>query len=164
VDSFFVIISFTITFQSQLIIRATLGLYRKVKVVGIMKDETVKSSINTALMYLAGNIQASALCFLAFVVAYKLHIYVGFPIPSLEGLSFVLVVFTFIFKRIIDKDLEESGTSIKDALPKLATRTLYGVLALVLVLNTDIIVNSVVEFNHWFLNDSLYEDFKRIYN
>lgn len=44
-----------------------------------MKDETVKSSINTALMYLAGNIQASALCFLAFVVAYKLHIYAGFP-------------------------------------------------------------------------------------
>lgn len=163
-DSFFVIISFTTTFQSQLIIQATLGLYRKVKVVGIMKEETVKSSINTALMYLAGNIQASALCFLAFVVAYKLHIYVGFPIPSLEGLSFVLVVFTFIFKRIIDKDLEESGTSIKDALPKLATRTLYGVLALVLVLNTDIIVNSVVKFNHWFLNDSFYEDFKRIYN
>ena len=129
-----------------------------------MKDETVKSSINTALMYLAGSIHAAALCFLAFVVAYKLHIYVGFPIPSLEGLSFVLVVFTFIFKRIIDKDLEESGTSIKDALPKLATRTLYGVLSLVLVLNTDIIVNSLVEFNHWFLNDSLYEDFKRIYN
>lgn len=115
-----------------------------------MKNETVKSSINTALMYLAGNIQASALCFLAFVLAYKLHIYVGFPIPSLDGLSFVLVVFTFIFKRIITKDLEESGTSIKDAFPKLATRTLYGVLALVLVLNTDIIVNSMVEFNHWF--------------
>ena len=116
-----------------------------------MKDETVKSSINTALLYLAGNIQASALCFLAFVLAYKLHIYVGFPIPSLYGLSFVLLVFTFIFKRIINKDLEESGTSIKDALPKLLTRTLYGVLALVLVLNTDIIVNSMVEFNHWFL-------------
>lgn len=129
-----------------------------------MKDEKVKSSINTVLMYLAGNIQASALCFLAFVVAYKLHIYVGFPIPSLEGLSFVLVVFTFIFKRIIDKDLEESGTSIKDAFHKLATRTWYGVLALVLVLNTDIIVNSMVEFNHWFLSDSLYEDFKRIFN
>lgn len=118
-----------------------------------MKYETVKSSINTVLMYLAGNIQASALCFLAFVVAYKLHIYVGFPIPSLDGLSFVLVLFTFIFKRIIEKDLEESGTSIKDALPKLATRTLIGVLALVLVLNTDTIVNYMVEFNHWFLNE-----------
>lgn len=129
-----------------------------------MKDETVKSYVNTALMYLAGSIHASALCFLAFVVAYKLHTYVGFPIPSLDGLSFVLVVFTFIFKRIIEKDLEESGTSIKDALPKLATRILIGVLALVLVLNMDIIVNSMVEFNHWFLNDSLYEDFKRIYN
>lgn len=85
-------------------------------------------------------------------------------LPSLDGLSFVLVVFTFISKEIIEKNLEESGTSIKDALPKLATRTLCGVLALFLVLNMDIIVNSVVEFNHWFLNDSLYEDFKRIYN
>ena len=93
---------------------------------GIMKDKTVKSSINTALMYLAGSIHAAALCFLAFVVAYKLHIYVGFPIPSLDGLSFVLVVFTFIFKRIIEKDLEESGTSIKDALPKLAIKNCMG--------------------------------------
>lgn len=118
-----------------------------------MKDETVESSINTALMYLAGNIKASAFCFLAFVVAYKLHIYVGFPLPSLDGLSFILVVFTFIFKRIIEKDLEESGTSIKDALPKLAIRTLYGVLALVLVLNTDTIVNTIIEFNNWFLNE-----------
>lgn len=75
-----------------------------------------------------------------------------------------MVVFTFIFKEIIEKDLEESGASIKDALPKLATRTLCGVLALVLVLNTDIIVNSVVEFNHWLLNDSLYKDFQRISN
>lgn len=150
---FFVIISFTITFQRQLIIRATLGLYRKVKVVGIMKDETVKSSINTALMYLAGNIQASALCFLAFVVAYKLHIYVGFPIPSLEGLSFVLVICTYLFKKRIEKELKESGTSIQDALPKLATRTLCGVIALVLVLNTDTVVNYMVEFNHWFLNE-----------
>lgn len=118
-----------------------------------MKDETIKSSINTALMYLAGNIQALALCFLAFVVAYKLHIYIGFPIPSLDGLSFVLVVFTFIFKSIIEKDLKESGTSIKDALPKLTTITLCRVIALVLVLNTDIIVNYMVDFNHWFLNE-----------
>ena len=118
-----------------------------------MKDETVKSSINTALMYLAGSIHAAALCFLAFVIAYKLHIYVGFPIPSLDGLSFVLVICTLIFKRVIEKDLGESGTSIKDALPNLVTRILYGVLALVLVLNTDTIVNYMVEFNHWFLNE-----------
>jgi len=43
-----------------------------------MKDETVKSSINTVLMYLAGNIHASALCFMAFILAYKLHIYLDF--------------------------------------------------------------------------------------
>ena len=117
-----------------------------------MKDETVKSSINTVLMYLAGNIHASALCFMAFILAYKLHIYFGFPIPSLDGLSFVLVVSTLFFKKRIEKELEESGTSIKDALPKLATRTLFGVLALVLVLNADTIVNFMIEFNHWFLN------------
>lgn len=72
-----------------------------------MKDKTVKSSINTALMYLAGNIQASALCFLAFVVAYKLHTYVGFPIPSLDGLSFILVVCTFLFKKKVEGELRE---------------------------------------------------------
>ena len=139
--------------QSQLIIQATLGVYRKVKVVGILRDETIKSSINTALMYLAGNLYVSALCFLAFVIAYKLHIYVGFPLPSLDGLSFILVVCTFLFKKKVEGELRESGTSIQDALPKLATRTLCGVIALVLVLNMDTIVNAMISFNHWFLNE-----------
>lgn len=116
-----------------------------------MKDETVKSYVNTALMYLAGSIHASALCFMAFVLAYKLHIYFGFPIPSLDGLSLALVICTFLFKKKIERELAESGTAIKDALPKLATRTLLGVLALVLVLNADTIVNFMIEFNHWFL-------------
>ena len=116
-----------------------------------MKDETVKSSINTVLMYLAGSIHASAFCFSAFVLAYKLHIYFGTPIPGLDGLSVALVIFTFVFNKRIDRELEESGTSIQDALPKLATRTLFGVLALVLVLNADTIVNFMIEFNHWFL-------------
>jgi hypothetical protein len=93
---------------------------------GIMKDETVRESLNTALMYLAGNIHASALCFMAFIFAYKLHIYFGFPIPSLDGLSVALVVSTLFFKKRIEKELAESGTSIKDALPKLVTRTLLG--------------------------------------
>lgn len=115
-----------------------------------MKDETVKESLNTALMYLAGSIHASALCFMAFVLAYKLHIYFGFPIPSLDGLSVALLVSTVFFKKIIEKELTESGISIKDALPKLAKRTLVGVLALVLVLNTDTIVNSLINFEHWF--------------
>lgn len=118
-----------------------------------MKDETVKSSINTVLMYLAGNIHASALCFMAFILAYKLHIYFGFPIPSLDGLSVALVVSTLFFKKRIEKELAESGTSIKDALPKLAIRTLFGVLALVLVLNTDTVINFMVDFNHWFMNE-----------
>lgn len=116
-----------------------------------MKDETVNSYINTALMYLAGSIHASALCFTAFMLAYKLHIYFGFPQPSLDGLSFVLVICTFLFKKKIERELEQSGTSIKDVLHKIATRTLYGVLALALVLNMDTIINSIYELNHWFL-------------
>ena len=116
-----------------------------------MKDETIKSSVTKALMYLAGSIHASALCLTAFMLAYKLHIYFGFPQPSLDALSFVLVICTFLFKKKIERELEQSGTSIQDALPKIATRTLYGLLALVLVLNADTIVNSMIEFNHWFL-------------
>ena len=115
-----------------------------------MRDETVKESLNTALLYLAGSIHASALCFMAFVLAYKLHVYFGFPIPSLDGLSVALLVSTVFFKKIIEKELTESGISVKDALPKLAKRTLFGVLALVLVLNTDTIVNSLINFEHWF--------------
>ena len=116
-----------------------------------MKEETVKSSITTSLMYLAGIIHAAALCFTAFMFAYKLHIYFDFPQPSLDALSFVLVICTFLFKKKIERELAVSDTSIKDALPKIATRTLYGVLALVLVLNADTIVNTMIEFNHWFL-------------
>mgnify|MGYP000688456284 CR=1 FL=1 len=121
-----------------------------------MKEETIKEikeSTNTVLMYLAGNLNASALCFLAFIIAYKLHIYVGFPIPSLDGLSFVLVVCTIYFKIRIEKELKESGIPIKDALPKIASRAIYGVLALSLVLNADVIINSMIEFNHWLLNE-----------
>ena len=90
---------------------------------------------------------------MAFVLAYKLHVYFGFPHPSLDGLSFVLVVSTFLLKKKIERELEKSGTSIKDALPKLATRTLFGVLALVLVLNTNTVINFMVDFSHWFLNE-----------
>lgn len=113
-----------------------------------MKNLEVREDISTVLMYLAGNIHASALCFTAFMLAYKLHIYFGFPQPSLDALSFVLVICTFLFKKKIERELAVSGTSIKDALPKIATRTLYGVLALALVLNADTIVNSMTEFNH----------------
>lgn len=118
-----------------------------------MKDETVKSSVNTVLMYLAGSIHSAALCLTAFMLYYKLHVYLGLPQPSLDGLSVALVIFTFVFKKRIDRELEESGASIKDALPKIATRTLYGVLALALVLNADTIINSMIEFSNWFENE-----------
>ena len=126
-----------------------------------MKDETVKSYVNTALMYLAGSIHAAALCLTAFMLYYKLHIYLGLPIPGLDGLSVALVVCTFFFKKIVEKSLEESGTPIKDALPKLAIKTLYGVLALILVLNMDTIVEFMRTFSNS-LNDDLLENFKRI--
>lgn len=114
-------------------------------------DKKLTKFVNTALIYLAGTLHASGLCLMAFVLAYKLHIYFGFPIPSLDGLSIALVVSTFIFKKIIEKELKKSGTSIKDALPKLATEILSGVLAFVLVLNMDLIINFMVDSSNWFL-------------
>lgn len=115
-----------------------------------MKNKTVKKPLNTALMYLSGSIHASALCCMAFVLAYKLHIYFDFPLPSLEGLSVALVVCTFIFKKVLEMELKKSGTSIKDALPKQVTEILGGVLAFVLVLNMDLIINFMVDFINWF--------------
>ena len=106
--------------------------------------------VSTALIYLSGTLHALGLCLMAFTLAYKLHIYFGFPIPSLEGLSIALVVSTFIFKKLIEMELKKSGTSIKDALPKQATEILSGVLAFVLVLNMDLIINFMVDFINWF--------------
>ena len=117
-----------------------------------MSRESTKF-VNTALIYLAGTLHALGLCLMAFALAYKLHIYFGFPIPSLGGLSTVLVVLTFIFKKIIEMELKKSGTSIKDALPKQATEIIGGVLAFVLVLNMDLIINFMVDFSNWFLHE-----------
>lgn len=47
-------------------------------------------------------------------------------------------------------ELKKSGTSIKDALPKQAIEILSGVLAFVLVLNMDLIINFMVDFINWF--------------
>lgn len=115
-----------------------------------MNRESTKF-VSTALIYLAGTLHALGLCLMVFALAYKLHIYFGFPIPSLVGLSIALVVSTFIFKKIIEMELKKSGTSIKDTLPKLATEILSGVLAFVLVLNMDLIINFVVDFSNLFL-------------
>ena len=109
--------------------------------------------VNTALIYLAGTLHALGLCLMAFALAYKLHIYFDFPIPSLDGLSIALVALTFIFKKIIEMDLKKSGTSIKDALPKQATEILSGVLVFVLILNMDLIINFMVDLINWFVHE-----------
>lgn len=56
-----------------------------------MNKESTKFA-NTALIYLSALLQACSVGWFIFLIAYKLHIYVGFPRPGLDGLSFVLLI------------------------------------------------------------------------
>ena len=84
-------------------------------------------------------------------MAYKVHIYFGFPIPGLDGLSAILVICVFVFKFKIEEDLKEKGISIKDALPHIFSKALSGAIALALVFNIDTIANFITKSIQWFL-------------
>lgn len=56
-----------------------------------MNKESTKLA-NTALIYLSALLQACSVGWFIFLIAYKLHIYVGFPRPGLDGLSFAMVI------------------------------------------------------------------------
>lgn len=116
-----------------------------------MRKNQFKKIQKQALIYIAATIISSALGFLIFLMAYKLHIYFGFPIPGLDGLSAILVICVFVFKFKIEEDLKEKGISIKDAFPHIFSKALSGAIALALVFNIDTIANFITKSIQWFL-------------
>lgn len=114
-----------------------------------MEENRFKELRNKSLLYLAGMINSSALGLLAFIIVYKVHINFGTPPPSVNGLTFIVLVGMLIFKHRIEEDLEEKGISIQDALPKIVSRTVCGIIALVLVFNIDVVFNSMTSFSDW---------------
>ena len=112
--------------------------------------ELFKDLVSQVLIYLVGFLCSSALGLLVFVLLYKLHVYWGFPEPSINGLTFVVFVGMLIFKHVVERNLEELGLEIKDVLPKLLLKLLWSVSALALVVNIDVVINFIMEVNKGF--------------
>lgn len=112
--------------------------------------ELFKDLVSQVLIYLVGFLCSSALGLLVFVLLYKLHVYWGFPEPSVNGLTFVVFVGMLIFKHVVERNLEELGLEIKDVLPKLLPKLLWSVSALALVVNIDVVINFIMEVNKGF--------------
>lgn len=78
-----------------------------------MNKESTKLA-NTALIYLSALLQACSVGWFIFLIAYKLHIYAGFPRPGLDGLSFVMMILLLGFIHKTKNSIKESNLSIQE--------------------------------------------------
>ena len=115
-----------------------------------MNKESTKLA-NTALIYLSALLQACSVGWLIFLIAYKLHIYLGFPRPGLDGLSFVMLILLVGFIYRIKNDIKESNLSIQEQFSNSMTKLFLGVLTLTLVLNFDWLVVNIQSLINGFL-------------
>ena len=120
-----------------------------------MNKESTKFA-NTALIYLSALLQACSVGWFIFLIAYKLHIYVGFLRPGLDGLSFVLLVLLVGFIYKIKNDIKESDLSVQEQFSNSMIKLFLGVLALTLVLNFDWLVVNIRSL----INELLFISFK----
>ena len=107
-----------------------------------MNKESTKFA-NTALIYLSALLQACSVGWFIFLIAYKLHIYVGFPRPGLDGLSFVMIILLMGFIYKIKNDIKESDLSIQEQFSNSMIKLFLGVLAFTLVINFDWLVVNI---------------------
>lgn len=115
-----------------------------------MNKESTKFA-NTALIYLSALLQACSVGWFIFLIAYKLHIYVGFPRLSLDGLSFVMIILLMGFIYKIKNDIKESDLSVQEQFSNLMVKLSLGVLTLTLILNFDWLVVNIRSLINEFL-------------
>ena len=120
-----------------------------------MNKESTKFA-NTALIYLSALLQACSVGWFIFLIAYKLHIYVGFPRPGLDGLSFVMIILPMGFIYKIKDDIKDSNLSVQEQFSNSMIKLFLGVLTLTLVLNFDWLVVNIRSL----INELLFISFK----
>ena len=115
-----------------------------------MNKESTKLA-NTALIYLSALLQACSVGWFIFLIAYKLHIYAGFPRPGLDGLSFVMMILLLGFIHKTKNSIKESNLSIQEQFSSSMIKLFLGVLTLTLVLNFDWLVATIRSFINAFI-------------
>lgn len=120
-----------------------------------MNKESTKLA-NTALIYLSALLQACSVGWFIFLIAYKLHIYAGFPRPGLDGLSFVMMILLLSFIHKTKNNIKESNLSVREQFSNSIIKLFLGVLTLTLVLNFDWLVVNIRSL----INELLFISFK----
>lgn len=100
-----------------------------------MQREDLKEFLEQSLINLAVFVNSCSIGFLFFMLTYKLHVYFGFPEPSVNGLVLLVCLNSVFFK--LKLELAESELSTKEVLSQTVSRTLFMVCILVVIFNID---------------------------
>lgn len=103
-----------------------------------MDKKETQSYLKLTIIYLIAVVNASAIGWGLFLIAYKLHLYFNLPRPSVDGLLLILIGLTFCFSIRLKLEFQVSELSLKKQVTTLLSRTFFSVLAFTFALNLDV--------------------------
>ena len=78
-----------------------------------MDKKETQSYLKLTIIYLIAVVNASAIGWGLFLIAYKLHLYFNLPRPSVDGLLLILIGLTFCFSIRLKLEFQVSELSFK---------------------------------------------------
>mgnify|MGYP000918571181 CR=1 FL=1 len=117
-----------------------------------MDKKETQSYLKLTIIYLIAVVNASAIGWGLFLIAYKLHLYFNLPRPSVDGLLLILIGLTFCFSIRLKLEFQVSELSFKKQVAALLSRMFFSVLAFTLALNFDVVLKTTTFVQKLFYN------------
>lgn len=117
-----------------------------------MDKKETQSYLKLTIIYLIAVVNASAIGWGLFLIAYKLHLYFILPRPSVDGLLLILIGLTFCFSIRLKLEFQVSELSFKKQVAALLSRMFFSVLAFTLALNFDVVLKTTTFVQKLFYN------------
>ena len=117
-----------------------------------MDKKETQSYLKLTIIYLIAVVNASAIGWGLFLIAYKLHLYFNLPRPSVDGLLLILIGLTFCFSIRLKLEFQVSELSFKKQVAALLSRMFFSVLAFTLALNFDVVLKITTFVQKLFYN------------
>ncbi len=103
-----------------------------------MGKEEMQSYLKLTIIYLIAAVNASAIGWGLFSIAYKLHLYFNLPIPNTNALVLIITGLTVYISNRLKLEFQVSELSLKKQVTTLLSRTFFSVLAFTFALNLDV--------------------------
>lgn len=117
-----------------------------------MDKKETQSYLKLTIIYLTAVVNASAIGWGLFLIAYKLHLYFNLSRPSVNGLLLILIGLTFCFSIRLKLEFQVSELSFKKQVVTLLSRMFFSVLAFTLALNFDVVLKTTTFVQKLFYN------------